>query len=137
MELSEKIKVKIRFNEVDSLRIVWHGHYLKYLEDGREAFGEKYGIGYLDVYDAGLATPLVKVDINYKKVLQYGDSVIVEARYVNTEAAKIIFDYTLFKEATGEIVATAQTIQVFIDKNGELVLTLPPFYADWKKKWEI
>ncbi|MEI6766140.1 MAG: acyl-CoA thioesterase [Bacteroidota bacterium] len=137
MELSERISIKVRFNEVDSLKIVWHGHYLKYLEDGREAFGEKYGIGYLDVYDAGLATPLVKVDINYKKILQYGDNVIVEARYVNTEAAKVIFDYTLFKEATGEIVATAQTIQVFIDKNGELVLTLPPFYADWKKKWEI
>lgn len=137
MTLSERISVKVRFNEVDSLRIAWHGHYLKYLEDGREAFGAKYGIGYLDVYDAGLATPLVKVDINYKRPLKYGDNVIVEARFVNTEAAKIIFDYTLFNEASGEIVATAQTIQVFIDKNGELILTLPAFYAAWKNKWGI
>ena len=46
-KLSEVIPINIRFHEVDSLRIVWHGHYLKYFEDGREAFGRKYGIGYM------------------------------------------------------------------------------------------
>lgn len=137
MELSERHNVKVRFNEVDSLTIVWHGHYLKYLEDGREAFGNKYGIGYLDVYNAGLATPLVKVDINYKRPLKYGDTAVVETRFISTEAAKIIFDYTVFNQTTGEIVATAQTIQVFIDKNAELILTLPSFYSDWKKKWGV
>ena len=47
--LSEKVAINIRFSEVDSLLIVWHGHYLKYFEDAREAFGRKYGLGYLGI----------------------------------------------------------------------------------------
>ncbi|MCH5716298.1 acyl-CoA thioesterase [Niabella hibiscisoli] len=45
--LSHTIEVLIRFNEADPLGIVWHGHYVRYFEDGREAFGEQYGIGYM------------------------------------------------------------------------------------------
>ena len=35
---------EIRFSEVDSMGVVWHGHYVKYFEDAREAFGAKYGL---------------------------------------------------------------------------------------------
>ncbi|SVE46445.1 uncharacterized protein METZ01_LOCUS499299, partial [marine metagenome] len=40
--------LRIRFNEIDALGIVWHGHYIKYFEDGREAFGKEHNISYLD-----------------------------------------------------------------------------------------
>ena len=42
--------LRVRFSEVDSMRVVWHGEYVRYFEDGREAFGEQYpGLGYLDI----------------------------------------------------------------------------------------
>ena len=47
---TNKTEVPIRFSEVDSLRVVWHGHYIKFFEDGREAFGREHGLTYLDVY---------------------------------------------------------------------------------------
>ena len=28
------------------MEVVWHGEYVRYMEDGREAFGRQYGIGY-------------------------------------------------------------------------------------------
>jgi hypothetical protein len=37
--LIEKTAIPVRFNEADPLGIVWHGHYIRYFEDGREAFG--------------------------------------------------------------------------------------------------
>jgi len=39
--LSIKTETIIRFSEVDSMGVVWHGNYIKYFEDGREAFGNK------------------------------------------------------------------------------------------------
>ena len=33
--------LEIRFSEVDSMKIVWHGSYAKYFEDAREAFGKE------------------------------------------------------------------------------------------------
>ncbi|MDR2622201.1 MAG: acyl-CoA thioesterase, partial [Dysgonamonadaceae bacterium] len=44
---------KVRFSEVDMMNIAWHGSYVKYLEDGREDFGNQFGIGYMDIYRAG------------------------------------------------------------------------------------
>lgn len=124
----------IRFSEVDSMRIVWHGNYLKFLEDGREAFGRQYGIGYLDMFDNGLMTPIVEISCSYKKQLYYGDTVIIETEYIDTEAAKIVFHYNLYRKSDRELVANGKSMQVFLDMNGELLLTIPEFILGWKRK---
>ena len=92
--LKNTTEIPVRFSEVDSLRVVWHGHYLKYFEDGREGFGKQYGLSYLDIFNAeGLAVPIVGVQIQYKKPLEYGDSAIIETTFINSPAAKLIYDF--------------------------------------------
>ena len=71
--LYESIQLRVRFSETDSLGIVWHGNYIKYFEDAREAFGRKYGISYLDVERHGFATPIVKRVCEHKKMVRYGE----------------------------------------------------------------
>ena len=51
--LKESIQIRVRFSETDPLGIVWHGNYIKYFEEGREAFGRKYGISYLEIEKNG------------------------------------------------------------------------------------
>jgi acyl-CoA thioester hydrolase len=133
--LSEITCINVRFHEVDSLRIVWHGHYMKYFEDGREAFGRKYGIGYMDVYDVGMLTPLVNMNCDYKRSIKYGDPLMLETTYADCEAAKLQFKFVLFHAETKEVYATGESTQIFLDSNGELCLTLPKFFIDWKKHW--
>ena len=43
-ELKTTVPLKIRFSEVDSMNIVWHGSYMMYFEDAREAFGREFGL---------------------------------------------------------------------------------------------
>src|SRR6187551_164197 len=104
--LTVETEIHVRFNEADPLGIVWHGHYIRYFEDGREAFGAQFGLGYLDVYKQGFTIPVVKIDCDYKRSLIYGDKVIIETTYWNCEAAKLIFTYRLRNAKTKEIVAT-------------------------------
>jgi acyl-CoA thioester hydrolase len=132
--LSINTEVPVRFSEVDSLKIVWHGHYIKYMEDGREAFGKKYGLGYLDYFNNDLLTPIVKINIDYKNPLLYGDTAIIETAFMDCDAAKIIFNYKIFRSSDHQIVATGESIQVFLNNEKELWLTLPPFFIEWKKK---
>ena len=44
--LKASLDFKIRFSEIDAMRVVWHGAYAKYFEDAREFFGKKYNLGY-------------------------------------------------------------------------------------------
>ena len=135
--LKEQTEVTVRFNEADPLGIVWHGHYLRYFEDGREAFGKKYGVSYLDFYHQGYAVPVVSVQCDYKKPLRYGNSVTVEAKHINTAAAKMIFEYKIF-DSQKNLVAVGSSVQVFVEiKSFELSLTNPAFFEAWKKKWNL
>lgn len=126
-------QIRIRFNETDPLGIVWHGHYISYFEDGREAFGRHHGISYLDVFDKGYATPIVKSSCEHKLSLKYGDVVRIETTFINSAAAKMTFKYTIYN-TRDEIVCTGETVQVFLNKNGDLILNNPPFFEEWKQK---
>ena len=132
-ELTVSQQIRVRFNETDPLGIVWHGYYITYFEDGREAFGRHHGISYLDVKDNGFTTPIVKSVCEHKLSLRYGDVARIETTIVDTPAAKMIFRYTIF-DTNNEIACTGETVQVFLDEKGELMLTNPPFYEEWKRK---
>ncbi|MCF6169791.1 MAG: acyl-CoA thioesterase [Bacteroidales bacterium] len=132
--LKDRTEVKVRFGEVDSMGIVWHGNYVKYIEEGRESFGKKYGISYLDIASNNVMAPVVNMSIDFKKQVYYGDVLIVETEFVDQEAAKIVFKFTIYRKSDNELVATAESTQVFINMKREMIYYPPQFVMDWKKK---
>ncbi len=132
-ELSETIAFDIRFSEVDSMNIVWHGSYPLYFEDAREAFGKKYGLGYMMMFKLGVYAPLVDLRFQYKKAMTYEMKPKIKITYRPTDTAKIIFDYEIFDSADGSIIATGYSVQVFLDHDYNLMLYSPDFYNEWKK----
>ena len=135
--LTCRTEVLVRFSDVDAMKVAWHGSYVAYLEDGREAFGIAFpkGLGYADYFSSGYVAPVVSLNINYKQSLRCGDVAIVEVRYIPTDAAKIIFEYIIYRKADMAVMATAETIQVFTTYEGEMQYTCPEFYTEWKNKW--
>ena len=129
--LTNRTTFRVRFSEIDSMQIVWH------FEDGREAFGKQYGLDYMSIYREGYMVPIVDLTCQFKQSLSFGEEAIVETRYIACEAAKIKFEYIIYRATDQSIVATGSTIQVFLNLNKELELMNPPFYLEWKKKWNI
>lgn len=127
-------QVRVRFVETDPLGIVWHGNYIQYFEDGRESFGRKHGISYLDQKKHGYATPIVKSSTDHKLPLRYGDIATIKTIYIDSPAAKMMFRYEIYNQ-DNQLVCTGTTVQVFVDKIGEgdLSLTIPEFFMEWKK----
>ncbi|WP_455629730.1 acyl-CoA thioesterase [Parabacteroides sp.] len=134
-KLTAELEFDIRFSEVDSMNVVWHGSYPLYFEDAREAFGRKYGLGYMFICDSGYYAPLVDLEFHYRKPIVYGMRPHIQITYYPTDSAKIIFDYVIRDTASGNLIATGRSIQVFMDKQYQLVLYNPPFYELWKQKW--
>lgn len=133
MKIQTSTNIRIRFNETDSLGIVWHGNYISYFEDGREDFGRIHGISYLDIKELGYITPIVESSCKHRLPLKYGDIVTIETTFEDSLAAKIIFTYRIFNK-NKEVVCTGKTIQVFVTDEGDLALNFPSFFEAWKKK---
>lgn len=132
INISEQL---VKFSEVDSLRVVWHGYYVRYFEDGWEAFGNQFQLGYLDVYKQGLALPLIDLEVKFKRPLEYGDTAIIETTFIDSPAAKIQFEYVIKSKAHGYIACTGKTTQVFMEPTTkELHFTMPAFFEKWKKE---
>ncbi|WP_025761948.1 acyl-CoA thioesterase [Dyadobacter tibetensis] len=136
--LSSEIEIEIRFSETDAMGVVWHGNYLKFFEDGREAFGKQYGLEYLTIFDHGFFTPIVKSEIDHKAPVYYGQKIKVITRYHPSRSAKVLFSYEVINMSTGQLAAAGQTMQVFLRRESrELELITPEFYRAWKEKHQI
>ena len=129
--LTNRTTFKVRFSEIDSMQIVWHGEYVRYFE------GKQYGLDYMSIYREGFMVPIVDLTCQFKQSLSFGEEAIIETRYIACEAAKIRFEYVIYRATDQSVVATGSTIQVFLNLNKELELVNPPFYMEWKKKWNI
>lgn len=72
--LTAEVTRTVRFQEVDMMGIVWHGHYASYFEDARLAVGKKYGVSYHDFYRERVAAPIRKLHTDYFRPLFLGIS---------------------------------------------------------------
>ena len=137
MELKSSKLLDIRFSEVDSMNVVWHGSYMLYFEDARELFGEQYDLTYMGYVRHGYYAPMVEMNIQWKKPIRYGMRPRIDIIYRPTVAAKVVFDYEIHDTADESLIATAHSVQVFMDLNYQLVLYSPKFYEEWQQRWNV
>ena len=133
-ELKSSKILDIRFSEVDAMNVVWHGSYPLYFEDARELFGSQYGLEYMSFLDHGYFAPLVELTFHYKKPIRYGMHPRIDIIYRPTEAAKIVFDYEIYDPSDESLLATGHSVQVFMDRDYQLLWDAPAFFLEWKKE---
>jgi acyl-CoA thioester hydrolase len=128
------VERRVRFEEVDPLGIVWHGRYPGYFEDARVAFGDRYGIGYLDFYREGILAPIKKLHVDYQRPLRFGDPFTIEGVLHWSEAARLNFEFIL-RNAAGEMTTSGYTVQMLMDGEHNVLLVPPPFYQAFCERW--
>ena len=114
MELSEQIEVRVRFSEVDSLKIVWHGHYAKYFEIARCDLLDKIDYGYMKMRSSGYAWPIIDLRIRYAKPLKFRQKIIVQAHLIEWQN-RLKINYQIVDKESGLRLARGYTTQVAID----------------------
>ena len=125
----------VRFEEVDPLGIVWHGRYTSYFEDARVALGDKYGIGYMQFYNQGVAAPIKKMHFDYHLPLRYRDKMTIEAIWHWSEAARMNFEF-IIRNDNGELATSGYTVQMMLDFDDNILVVPPPFYAEFCSAWK-
>ena len=123
--LSAEILAEVAFHDVDLARITWHGHYLKYLENARWALMHHIGYTVGRMLDAPEGWPIVDIQVRYLRASRFQDRLRVRATLVEWQA-RLVVNYLITDDATGERVARAQTTQVVVDMpTGSLRFDLP------------
>lgn len=135
-ELEDICRVQVKFSEIDSMRRVWHGSYVTYFEDGRESFGRHYpGIGYADMQEAGIYAPIYDMHVRYYAPLAINDVAVIHTHYIYKPGARLDYRYEVYRECDHMLCAEGSTTQLFIDREGQLMVERPDYYREWQAKF--
>ncbi|HYX20854.1 MAG TPA: acyl-CoA thioesterase [Thermoanaerobaculia bacterium] len=118
------IDIPVRFAECDPYGVVWHGHYVLYLEHAREALTGRFGFTAARALEMGYRVPITRLEMTYRAPALPDQIVRVIARLRDPAVARFVIDYEIRNE-TGSLLATGLTEQVVVKSDGELLLTMP------------
>lgn len=127
--LGTDIEVRVPFFDVDSMDVVWHGHYVKYLEMARCALLDEIGHNYVQMKAAGYVWPVVDLQLRYVRAARFGQQLTVRAELVEWHN-RLRIHYLLSDTQTGERLTRASTVQVAVTTSGEMQLLSPRVFTD-------
>ena len=119
MIYSTETEILIPFHDVDSMGIVWHGHYAKYFEVARCEFLDSFNYGYKAMDASGYSWPVVDMRIKYVQSLKFDQKVVVQCRLKEWEY-RLKIEYVIVNE-NGEPLTKGHTVQFAIDQTTEEV----------------
>ena len=122
-------QLKVRFCEVDSYQIVWHGHYIAWFEVARNELTSRFNMDPEQLKAMGLMAPVVDLSCQFKLPARYGDEVVVRITMQRCETAKLIFLYTVRRD--DEVLAEGSSTHVLTDLEGTLLYKVPPEVQGW------
>ena len=113
-KICEEIVFPVEFYDVDSMRVVYHGNYVNYMEKGRCALLDKIGFGYHEMEKAGYMFPVVDIKVKYLHSLTFGDKVKVVAGLTEYENC-IRIAYEIYNADTNELCTKAESTQMAVE----------------------
>ena len=123
-------EILVPFFDVDTMNVVWHGHYVKYLEVARCALLDKIGHNYTAMAASGYAWPVIDLQLRYVRGAVFGQKLNVRASLVEWEN-RLKINYLISDLASGERLTRACSVQVAVDMSSrEMQLASPKVFTD-------
>jgi acyl-CoA thioester hydrolase len=123
---SATVAITVPFHDIDSLGVVWHGHYAKYFELARCELLESFDYGYAAMRESGFSWPVIDLHVRYVRSIGYGQRIRVSATLREWEH-RLLIDYLITDDATGERLTRGRSSQVAVHMaSGEMCLESPP-----------
>ena len=122
--------IDVQFFDLDPMNVVWHGNYVKYLEQARCEMLAKIGYTYDDMKADGVAYPIAKINLKYIKPAQFMQKLRVVTTLVELEPSLNI-KYEIFDANSGEKIFVAKSMQICVDiKTMESVYKAPKRFVE-------
>lgn len=110
---------KVHYYECDRMGVTHHSNYIRIMEEARIDAMDKMGYGFERMEAEGVVSPVVAINVNYRKTTTFQDEVEIELSVLDMDGLKIRFGYRMFVK--GQLVCTAESTHCFIE-NGRPVL---------------
>lgn len=128
--LHAEVEIEVPFFDVDSMDVVWHGHYVKYFEVARCALLDRIGHNYRQMRAAGFAWPVIDLQVRYVRGALFGQKIIVRADLIEWEN-RLVINYLIRDAQSGERMTRGSSTQVAVEgASGEMQFSSPRIFVE-------
>ena len=117
--------------------IIHHSNYIRWMEEARIAYMDEMDFPYKKVEAAGIISPVLFVNCEYKSMTHFGDRVAIEVKLASFKGVKYEIAYTMRDMESREVRAVAISGHCFLKKDGRpanIKKELPLLYETMQKE---
>ncbi|MBU1208388.1 MAG: acyl-CoA thioesterase [Proteobacteria bacterium] len=121
----DETEIKVRFNEVDSWGMVWHGHYIAWFEVGRMALLKKFHLLPQDFSQMGYIAPVVDLKCFFKEPARMEEEILIRTSILKPTKAALTFRFQILRKKDGKLLASGEETQVLLTLDGRMLYIIP------------
>jgi acyl-CoA thioester hydrolase len=123
--IEETYELEVPFFDVDSMFVVWHGHYCKYIELARCKLLDNIGYNYLAMANSAYSFPIIDIHIKYIQPLRFNQKIKIIATLIEWQV-RLKIEYVIYDADSGSKLTAAHTVQAAVNRHdGQLQLCMP------------
>lgn len=126
---------KVQYYETDQMGIVHHSNYIRWFEEARMALLEQTGMPYQKMEELGIFSPVLSVEADYLRMIQYGTSVLIRTTVEEYNGIKLAVSYQVMDKSTGMVHCKGVTRHCFLNEKGRPIY-LKKNYPEIHKMFE-
>ena len=129
--------LQVRFNEVDAYNVAWHGHYVAWMEVGRNDLAGRFEMDAAQLAAAGFLGPVINLELKFHNPARFKDEIIVRTALRDSETATLVFLNEIVA-LDGRKLASGVTTHALTDLQGVLQFKWPALIIkriDNMKNW--
>ncbi len=121
---------KVQYYETDTMKIVHHSNYIRWMEEARVDMLEQMHLGYDVMEQSGVLSPVLFVNCRYKSMTRFPDTVTIFVRLTRYTGVKFSISYRICDARTGTLRAEGESEHCFIDQSGKPI-SLKRKFPQW------
>lgn len=115
-ELISSIEHRVNYSETDQMGFVYHANYLVWLDMARTEHLRRTGVTYKEMEAEGVFLAVTEARLRYRQPARYDDLVRIRCWVRDLVSRRVIFGYAVERAETGELLATAETALIALDR---------------------
>jgi len=121
----DETEFRVRFNEVDSWGMVWHGHYIAWFEVGRMALLRKFRLLPQDFAQMGYLAPVVELKCSFKEPARLDEEILLRTSIRKPTKAALTFLFQALRKKDQKLLVSGEETQVLLTLDGRMLYYLP------------
>jgi acyl-CoA thioester hydrolase len=113
-------RCRVIYGDTDAGGVVYYANYLRYCEAARTEFMRDRALSYKEIEEQGFILPVVECQLRYKASARYDDLLRIETCLLEVKPRTCRFNYRIFRESDGKMLAQGYTVHAIVDLKGRL-----------------